>query len=183
MFRLIDPRTYRRVVLTALTLLLFSLVSIPAANSAVAQETPAPTVGEIAFESYDCDTGELRFDVPVAGLPHSPRAFGQILWYAAPTYDQGTVDGPAPFWDFNPPPAISPYTGTLSLIYSVPPTNFAGGTVTSIFVSVLVLDADAKTTDSTEATFPVDCGDSNPDLVQQLIATLIAILKSILNEQ
>jgi hypothetical protein len=181
MNRLIDPRTYRRVVLTALTVLLIGLVSMTTATSSVAQETP--TVGDITFESYDCDTGELRFDVPVAGLPHSPRAFGQLLWYAAPTYDQGTVDGPAPFWDFNPPPAISPYTGTLSLIYSVPPTNFAGGTVTSIFVSVLVLDADAKTTDSTEATFPVDCGDSNPDLVQQLIATLIAILKSILNEQ
>lgn len=184
MNRLIDPRTYWRVVLTALTLLLFSLVSIPAANSAAAQETPAPTVGEIAFESYNCATGILRFSVPVTNLPHIPRPFGSLLWLAqGATFDQGTVDGPSPFWDFNPPPAISPYTGTLSLSYSVPPTNFAGGSVTSINVLVQVFDADVKTVDRSEATFPVDCGDSNNDLVQQLIAVLVAILRSILNEQ
>lgn len=181
MNRLIDPRTYRRVALTALTVLLFGLVSMTTATSSVAQETS--TVGDITFESYDCDTGELRFDVPVAGLPHIPRAFGSILWYAEATYDQGTVDSPSPYSDFNPSPAISPYAGTLSLSYSVPPTNDAGGTITSIFVFVLVQDADLNTTDRTEATFSVDCGVSNNDLIQQLIATLVAILQSILNDQ
>jgi streptogramin lyase len=190
MNRLIDPRTYWRVVLTAITLLLFSLVCIPAANSAVAQETPAPTVGEIAFESYNCETGSLIFSVPVTDLPRDPRGIGTLGYSASADYTQGSDENVVPGFGYNPSFEIAPYTGDLRLPSYVPSTNEftespgSLGTITSttIFVGVSAIASEGYS-DTSEATFPVDCGDSNDDLVQQLIATLIAILQSILKEQ
>ncbi len=191
MNRLIDPRTYRRVVLTALTVLLIGLVSIPAANSAVAQETPPPTVDEIAFKGYDCDTGSLSFTVPVTNLPHNSIGFETLRFGASPDYTQGPGVNLVPEFGFNPSAVIAPYTGTLALSHPAPSTNEEGGAITfvDVYVNVYSIIVDPTNSfnlelaDRSEATFPVDCGDSNNDLVQQLIATLIAILKSILNEQ
>ncbi|CAN5653039.1 hypothetical protein BH23CHL3_BH23CHL3_00100 [soil metagenome] len=95
-----------------------------------------------------------------------------------------------PAFSYNPSFEIAPYTGDLRLSFFVPSTNEftespgSLGTITSttIFVEVRT-NAIEGYSDTSRATFPVDCGDSNDDLVQQLIATLIAILKSILNEQ
>ena len=62
---------YRNTRRTALLVLLLGVMSIVPIGAA-AQSGPDSTVGEIVVDSYDCDTGLLRFHVPVTDLPHYP---------------------------------------------------------------------------------------------------------------
>lgn len=100
------------------------------------------------------------------------------------------------FLTFRPSANEAPYTGNLILSETVPPNNVKpglsapGGPITSIDVSVWVGygggngGAAAVPSDSAQITYIVACDDDDPstgDIIQQLIAFLIALLRTLLN--
>ena len=152
----------------ALIVALLGLMSIvPLATAA--QSEPAPTVGEIVVDSYDCETGRLDFHVPVTDLPHIPDSNGSLGYDVNGHYEEGN-SGP-PGMSFNPEPDDAPYTGDLHFSAPIPATGAesifpedASGPIVSIEIYVAVTDeAATESSDSTRMSYPVDCDDSSPD--------------------
>lgn len=164
-------RAQKRVLIT-IPMALFSLLVMllgSVAPGASAQDAPAPTVGDIVVDSYDCDTGSLSFHVHVTDLPHIPDSNGSLGYGVNAQYEQGTA-GP-PGMAFNPEPEDAPYTGDLHLSSRLPSTGAesafpedASGPIVSIEIYVGVgYGGGPEPSDSSRMTYPVDCGDPGTD--------------------
>lgn len=175
-------REYRRAARTAMMLFLLAMMSIVPLG-AVAQSGPAPTVGDAVVDSYDCDTGELNFHVPVTDLPHvnPSEANGSLGYDLLPDYEQGPDTNWMPARIFNPQAAIAPYTGNVHLTLTVPASNDVpenpgpSGPLTSV---TIIADVGP---DRSETIYSPDCGDSTDALIRQLIEVLNRILADLLN--
>lgn len=174
----------------AIVMMLVLLLGMISSSPVAAQGTgPAPTVGEIVVDDYNCETGVIEFHVPVTNLPAAsgPSREGQTLVYWYVTSYEGTNATASPSQDpgYSPAASQAPYTGDVRLSLTVPTTNFGNSAVTSIDLGVRVgYDYFSTPTDSTEHTYVVDCDDDDPstgDIIQQLIAVLIALLRTLLN--
>ena len=160
-------RLFLTVQAAILSLLLVLLGGVPL--GAAAQEEQAPTVGEIVVDSYDCDTGQLTFHVPVTDLPHDPVDDGSLGYTVVGHYEQGP-DSSVPGHGFNVEAQDAPYTGDLQLSVNVPPSNAAdipegssdsSGTIASIDISVGVgYESGTGASDTSSTTYTVDCGDA-----------------------
>ncbi|HYH11140.1 MAG TPA: hypothetical protein VD789_02205, partial [Thermomicrobiales bacterium] len=130
-------------------------------------ETPAPTVGDIVIDSYDCETGDLEFHVYVTDLPHDPVDDGSLGYSIVGRYDQGP-DSELPASGYNVPAEEAPYTGDLYLTNTMPPTNegfiYEGsddpvGSLVSIDISLGVgYDSGDGASDTSSISYPVGCG-------------------------
>lgn len=178
-------RTRRSAALMLVILMLVSMAGAATVTLAAAQTSgPAPTVGEIVVDDYDCDTGVLNYHVWVTDLPYlDPSTHNGALyyWFSA-QYDTGP-NYSTPGGTFNPQQAIAPYTGNVSLNVTIPSTNPDGpadAEVASIYLEVSVADGGGGgAVDSSETTYTPDCGGLNDDIVQTIIAILLRILQSI----
>lgn len=191
----VGQRGCRRVMASVIALMLLGMIVLAPASGATAQSSD-PAVGEIVVDNFSCETGVLDFHVPVTNLPSAPEGSSgfdfPLLYNFESFYEIGSSFSPSRFSFYNPPAALSPFTGDVFLSLSVPPTNASGaepgtGAVTSVDISVSVgyvgFFSETGPTDSSTITYTVDCngGDDTADLVRQLIAVLIQILQSILN--
>lgn len=182
------PKGFRRIALAMFVLVMFGAIGIPAgsAGAGIAM-IQHPSVGEIAVDSYNCETGELAFHVPVADLfavdPNVTNFSDYPLVYAFGAH-YGSEPGPqvsAGVFVWTPTPEQSPLTGTVHLEGFVPPTH-DGEAIARIVLVVAVGTGDTldDPTDSDVETYLTDC-DAPDDLVSQLIAKLKEVLFDILN--
>lgn len=187
----------RLAIVMTLVLLLGMISSSPVAAQG---SGPAPTIRDLRVESYDCETGVIEFHMYVTDLPHVPDGTHgddyPLMYSYEAFYEVGMSRYPTLFLTFRPSANEAPYTGNLILSETVPPNNVKpglsapGGPITSIDVSVWVGygggngGAAAVPSDSAQITYIVDCDDDDPstgDIIQQLIAVLIALLRTLLN--
>jgi len=187
----VGTRSLRTIATLTLAAVLASLGM--AGATGVSAQT-APTSGEIVVDSYDCESGQLAFHVPVTDLPHVADDTAASDYPLANTvrsyYEDGSYVQLAPS-TFNPQAQIAPYTGNVYLSRVVPPTNSyepSNPAVTSIELTVYVgyggagNGAFTNPTDTSTTSWEVDCGSGEPDIdviVEQIIAILIAILSDL----
>lgn len=187
----VGRRKYRLVMLPLIGLVVLGTIGLAPASAA--QGTgPAPTVGEIVVDSYDCATGELRFHVTVTDLSPVPAGTTDRADYPL-VYDfQSFYEGGPSFFltqpdVYSPLRSDGPYSGNVSLSVTVPITNVEGaepGTraITSIDLRVSVgYSGDGSFDDDTDRstlTYNVDCDGDN--LADQLVTALKRILRDIL---
>ncbi len=175
-------------MLAIIAALLLGMIGFAPA-SAAAQPIPAPTIGEIAVDSFECETGVLVFHVGVTNLQHvvSPTSDFDVLFkwnYLARFEGGGSSPTPNEFDVYNPPASTSPYTGDVSITASLPTIAPGGGatpnSITSIELSAAVyLLASEPPTDTTSTIYTIDCDDDS--LVAGLVAALKRILRDILD--
>lgn len=152
--------------LAALGLLLGLVVLVPL--GATAQEGPAPTVGDIVIDSFDCETGTLQFHVYVTDLPHIPDANGPMGASVTGHYEQGQYWYPPLY--FNPEPEDAPYTGDVAMSAHVsvsgeasPSPESASGALTHVGIRVGLLGVGSGgSTDESTITYAVDCSGTAP---------------------
>lgn len=96
----LDSTRYRRhMARTATMLFLLGMMSLVPQGVAAQSSGPAPTVGAIVVESYDCDTGRLDYHVPLTDLPHVPNPGlleEPLAHYFDASYEQGPNVAPLP---------------------------------------------------------------------------------------
>jgi hypothetical protein len=183
-----------------IAMMLIGMMAATSPGSVAARQTgPAPTVGDIVVNNYDCETGVISFQVPVADLPSVPpetSGFDYPLAYNFESfYTVGSSFFPTRPMVFTPTADDAPFTGTVSLSLTVPTTNVSGaqpgtGAITSIDLRVTVAYGGFQNgtfdnpTDASTLTYTVDCDDDGPDevgLVEQLVAALKRVLSEILS--
>lgn len=179
----------RRVLLAALMLVMLGMGSMPTESAAAGVAFAVPTVGEIVVDSYDCETGELAFHVPVASLfavdPNVTHFSDYPLVYAWGSYYGPEDDLQQVFsgvFVWTPTPEQLPYTGTVNLEGVAAPTH-DGEAIAAIAFSVQVGPSDTleNPSDFSVKSYYPDCDTPDGDLVSQLIAKLKEILLDILN--
>ncbi len=176
----VNASVYRRLVVSALALVVLGLVPM----SATAQpEQPAPMVGEIVVNRYVCESGFIEFGVPVTDLPLSP-SLGSFDFSTVANYEDGSRHSPR-IGQLVPSVEAESFTGTLYFSDRFPlshPESSASGPITSIEITAYVGYSIATgATDTSSLTYVTECDTSSNDLVQRLVAVLVAILLSILN--
>ncbi len=193
-------RNWHRLVTPAMVaLMLIGMLGLAPASGAAQGTGPAPTVGEIVVDSFDCVTGEVKFHVPVTNLPSVPEdtsGFDYPLAYNFESfYAVGSSFFPTRPVVFTPAADNAPFTGNVSLSLTVPTTNVSGvqpgtGAITSIDLRVTVgyggfgYGAFDNPTGTSTTTYTVDCSDEGtPDggFVARLVAVLVRVLSEILN--
>ncbi len=193
-------RNWHRLVTPAMVaLMLIGMLGLAPASGAAQRTGPAPTVGEIVVDSFDCVTGEVKFHVPVTNLPSVPEdtsGFDYPLAYNFESfYAVGSSFFPTRPVVFTPAADNAPFTGNVSLSLTVPTTNVSGvqpgtGAITSIDLRVAVgyggfgYGAFDNPTGTSTTTYTVDCSDEGtPDggFVARLVAVLVRVLSEILN--
>lgn len=184
----VERRGHPLLILAMIAVLVLGTIG-PAPASAAAQPIPAPTIGEIEVDSFDCETGVLLFHVGVTNLQHvvSPTSDADVLFkwnYLARFEGGGSATTPSEFDVFNPPASDSPYTGDVSITASLPTIAPGSGAtphpITSIELAAAVyLLPSEPPTDTTSTTFTVDCGGDS--LVDALVAALKRLLRDILD--
>ncbi len=184
----VERRGHPLLILAMIAVVQLGMIGFAPA-SAAAQPIPAPTIGEIAVDSFDCETGVLVFHVGVTNLQHvvSPTSDFEVLFkwnYLARFEGGGSSPTPNEFDVYNPPASGSPYTGDVSITSSIPTIAPGGGAtpnpITSIELSAAVyLLANEPPTDTTSTIYTIDCDDDS--LVAGLVAALKRILRDILD--
>ncbi len=210
--RLIEPticvviqRGYRLLPVPMIAMMLLGMLGFASLGTVAAQGTgPAPTVGEIVVDSYNCASGELKFHVPVTNLPSAPVGNNTYQFPLLYTVDANYEDGSfasantsSPFLPlaFNPAATDAPYTGDVDLSSTVSTTNRSGSqpvasAITSIDLYVAVgyggdgADAFNDPIGTSTTTYTVDCSDEGtPDggFIARLVAVLVRVLSQIFN--
>jgi hypothetical protein len=194
-------RNWHRLVTSAMvTLMVLGMIGLAPGSGAAQGTRPAPTVGEIVVDSFDCVTGEVKFHVPVTNLPSVPEGtsgFDYPLTYNFESfYAVGSSYFPTRPVVFTPAADDAPFTGNVSLSLTVPTTNLSGvqpgtGAITSIDLRVAVgyggfgYGAFANPTGTSTTSYTVDCSDEGtPDsgFVARLVAVLVRVLSQIFNQ-
>lgn len=139
--------------------------------------SPQPMVGDLVFDSYDCETGVLSFRVAVENVPHVPddtSGFDYPLHY---TYTADDFSPPRTnVW--NPPADQDPFTGMVTLSMEVLVIDPQGnpsfpGAGDSIDALVYVGTFGAPS-DSTTAPYAVECDDAEtPPTPTDVPATVV----------
>jgi hypothetical protein len=190
-----------RLIVPAMVVIMLVAMMVVTTPGGVAarQAGPPPTIGDIVVNNYDCETGVISFQVPVADLPSVPPDTSRLDYPLAYNFESFYAVGSSYFptrpMVFTPAADDAPFTGTVSLSLTVPTTNVSGaqpgtGAITSIDLHVTVAYGGFQNgtfdnpTDASTLTYTVDCDDDGPDevgLVEQLVAALKRVLSSILN--
>lgn len=183
------PIGLRHIILAALMLVTLGVVSLPTGSAAGTLGILQPTVGDIMVDTYNCETGELAFHVPVADLfaidpnvtvfSDYPLVYAWAANYGAEDDLQQVFSGVL-VW--TPNPEQSPYTGVVNLEGVVPPAD-NGEAIAYIAFQVQVGPSDTleNPSDFSYKEYFTDCDTSGDDLVSQLIAKLKQILQDVLN--
>jgi hypothetical protein len=165
--------------LSLLILLCFAATPATVVRAQSAQGTP-PTVGEIVVDRFDCETRQLWFHVPVANLPLDPSL--QTLGHSV----QGP-DAANPTATYRPNLEVASYTGNVYLSSRAPVTELdpLEEDLTLQVVVYVGLGDNNGATDSSSASFTTNCREAEApanEVVQELVALLIAILTSLLGD-
>lgn len=184
----VERRGHPLLILAMIAVVQLGMIGLAPA-SAAAQPIPAPTIGEIEVDSFDCETGVLEFHVGVTNLRHVANPANDFefpfKWnYLARFEGGGSSPTPNEFDVYNPPASGSPYTGDVSITSSIPTIAPGGGAtpnpITSIELSAAVyFNPSEPPTDTTSTTFTVDCGGGS--LIDALVAALKRILRELLD--
>jgi hypothetical protein len=184
----VERRGHPLLILAMIAVVQLGMIGLAPA-SAAAQPIPAPTIGEIEVDSFDCETGVLEFHVGVTNLRHVANPANDFefpfKWnYLTRFEGGGSAPTPNLFDVFNPPTSDSPYTGDVSITASLPTIAPGGGAtpnpITSIELSAAVyLLANEPPTDTTSTIYTIDCDDDS--LIDALVAALKRLLRDILD--
>lgn len=196
----VEQKRLRLIATLVISMMLFGMIGLAPASGAAQGTGPAPTVGEIVVDSFDCVAGVIMFHVPVTNLPAAPEGssgFDYPLTYGFESFygPNGTPERPTQLPTYNPPVDQSPFTGDVSLSFEFIPTSNQMGVppgtepISSIDLLVRVgypgqFDNSSLVTGTSTTTYTVDCSDEGtPDggFVARLVAVLVRILSEILN--
>lgn len=176
-------------VRTAMLLLLGIMTLAPL--GATAQSGPAPTVGTIIVDAFDCNTGMLNFHVSVGNLPRVPAGTSTsdypLTYTYVGRYEAGSNLAPNAPRVLSPTAEEAPYSGNVFLSLTVPTTNNQGAAISSIDLIVRVAYGGTgngtaqNPTDISRTTYIPNCGDDTS--TDALIDQVIAILRQIIRDQ